>query len=214
MRRIARCRVRRLQIHRLWTGGWKISAAVGCYLAGILAGALCTAVSPFLTQFAELFLQRLSAGSLWNTAGAFFLSSLLTQALVLFLGFSCLGTPAILAVVAARGCFYGCLCGFLCSTLRLRGVLACAALLWLPQLLQVLLLLQFSLQAMGLSASLYRLVLAAGEQGSGSDVPAKAVPVRCLNSFFLTAGELLLPAMLCGALMRVFGPAFLGGGLF
>lgn len=188
---------------------WQLWLPVGLLLLGVCVGAVAEEMSrtngqAYTTFFVRQVLSIYCDSTFTGVMGFLFLSSFLLHTIILFFSFSCIGAPAVLLIPFVKGFSFGCISGYLYGTLGLRGVLANMLLCLLPQLGEAALLLYFSMQALQMSTSLFRYLIA---QKADSCIRTHG----CLQAY-LTTSLLLIATSTTGALLaKLFAPVFLTG---
>ncbi|MEG1641007.1 MAG: hypothetical protein RR284_08805 [Ruthenibacterium sp.] len=190
---------------------WHLWALTGCYCAGLVLGAYFYMQSTqigtqtYLTYYVQELLKTYRSAAFLPVAALVFLSCVTLQGILLFFSLSCIGAPVIFCVPIFKGISAGCLCAALVSLQGFRGAMAHLLLFWLPELLQISILLLFSDIALRTSLCLFSCNLCNKNSGNGTFTKISL----CLRMFLLTALAYLVCAVAAGVLSCVFAPVFL-----
>ncbi|MEG2595885.1 MAG: hypothetical protein RR937_09170 [Ruthenibacterium sp.] len=190
---------------------WHLWALTGCYCAGLILGAYFYAqakgngIQNYMTYYVQEILKTYRNASFLPVAAFVFLSCIALQGILLFFSLSCIGAPAIFCVPLFKGFSAGCLCAALITLQGFRGAIAQLLLFWLPELLQISILLLFADIALRTSLCLFSFNIC--RKNSGNSAFAKIA--LCLRMFLLTALAYLVCAIVAGGLSCVFAPVFL-----
>ncbi len=130
-----------------------------------------------------------------------FLSSFILHFIILVFSFSCLGTPILISIPFLKGFYFGCVSGYLYTTLGVNGILINLLILLLPQFIESILICVLSTHAMYISCALYNNLLL-----KKSDTPIRTQ--EYFKVFLFTSILLIISSSICAILSYIFVPIF------
>ena len=127
------------------------------YLMGTVIGALYAQKysQGYFSYFISGYLQDHLSGNFLAVFSISFLSMLLCNIILLITGLSSIGMPVIIASVAAKGVTVGMIAASLYIQQGLKGVLAEMLLLWLPWVVQAIILICYGVNSIMLSSGIF-----------------------------------------------------------
>lgn len=175
------------------------------YLVGMAVGAAYAKQADgegYLAYFVSGYLKDHLAGTFAPVFSLSFLSVMAIHFLLLCFALSCVAAPFILALPCLKGFASGMIAATLYLQWGMRGILANAVLLWIPSVIQAILLILFCAEALSTSLALCHGALTRRGAYLGVSIP------DTLEAFVLYSSAGLGAAVLEGVLSLFLGGLF------
>ncbi len=185
---------------------WHYWAPILFLLLGIILGSLFEQLQrndgqAFITYFITYIL-NIYSNTFLNIVSFVFLSAFFLHVITLFLGFCTFGLPLILLVPFIKGLYFGCVSGYLYSTMGVRGIVANFLIFLLPQIIEAYLLFVLCTQSSYHSVGIFKLII-----NKKTDVVLHTQ--LFIKRFLYSSIFLIISSLLNGVLAIVFSPVFL-----
>ncbi|MEG0178218.1 MAG: hypothetical protein RR654_01575 [Oscillospiraceae bacterium] len=159
-------------------------------LLGVLCGAIYVNIcqvkeQDFIMYYINEFLNYHKSETFAVLTSFVFLSSLILHIIAVAMGFSCIGMPIVAVLPLIKGFTIGCVSSYLYNEMGIKGALLNLLMLWLPQVLQTVLLVMLCAHAFILSKSLFGLALGSNNSNSIQIASKLFVKAFTFTSFFL-----------------------------